>query len=86
MSEWQDISTAPKDVRIRLWPHDQIGQWDWGAENWILFCVPLNEDKTIQADWGAKWRLWYEVMADCGGVEPTHWQAIDDGPPDAATP
>jgi len=81
MGEWQPIETAPRDGGpIFLWPQGVVASWDFGAENWLVINIFLNEDHTIAADWTKTPALWFELMADIGGVKPTHWMPLPPPP------
>ena len=81
MSDWQPIETAPKDgTPIWIYPHQMCAVWDFGAENWLVWNVPLKADLTIASDWAAKPAMWFEVMATTFGPEPTHWRPLPDPP------
>jgi len=78
--EWQPIDTAPKDgTGVLLAPHMATASWDFGAEGWIILNIPLNEDRTLSFS-GDKPELWFELMADVYGVQPTHWMPLPEPP------
>lgn len=78
---WQPIETAPKNGDyVYLYPSYSLAAWDHGAEDWLLFVVPLNEDRTIVDDWSALSPLMYEVTAGLLLDAPTHWQPLPEPP------
>lgn len=78
---WQPIETAPKDgTPILIAPHLMKASWDFGADDWLLFCVPLSEDGSVHGDWSQPWTMWREVMASDLGAEPTHWMPFPEPP------
>lgn len=75
-----DMDAAPRDgTRILLYPQWVTARWDFGAENWLVLNIPLNADRTIKDDWSGA-TMWFEVMADIGGVSPTAWMPLPDPP------
>lgn len=78
--EWQPIETAPKDDEgVLLYPHMVTAIWDFGAENWLVLNIPLNEDKTISSSFSDP-DIWFELMADHAGLQPTHWMPLPESP------
>jgi hypothetical protein len=81
--DWQPIKTAPKDREIMLWPHCWPASWDMGADNWLVFNIPLDAERRV--DVGSENPVMWccEFMADDVGVKPTHWAEMPEGPPAA---
>ena len=83
---WRPIETAPKDgTPVLLYPTNMTGCWDFGAEDWLVFVIPLNKDKSIAADWQTMPPMMFEVSAGLMCAEPTHWRALP-APPVALHP
>lgn len=81
MSEWRDISTAPRDgTQVLLFPHMVTAHWDFGDDEWMIMTVPLNKDGTIAEDWSARPVMWFCVYANIEGYEPTYWQPLPEPP------
>jgi len=78
---WRPISEAPRDgTAVLLYPNEVVATWDFGAENWLVLNIFLNEDHTISADWTKKPAMWFELMADIGGMSPTHFCLLPPPP------
>lgn len=76
-SLWQPIESAPRDGSpVLLLPHMVSASWDFGAENWLVFNIPLNKDQTVYGGKDAP-AMWFEFMADHYDVKPTHWMPAD---------
>lgn len=64
MSEWQDISTAPKNGTFIIlhnpnWPNDVEGFWHNGSQKWSAnLRVPQLENRVV------------------GNEPPTHWKPL----------
>ena len=81
MSDWQPIETAPKDgTPVWLYPHHVCAVWDNGADNWLVWNVPLEPDFTIQKNWSQKPAMWFEVMVTAFEAETTHWRELPADP------
>jgi hypothetical protein len=73
MTEWQPISTAPKDERILLYvpafgPWDSAawaGSWSWVREQWAIHTPFASGDKAV-----------FGVDAP----PPTHWMELPPAP------
>lgn len=78
---WRPIETAPKDgTPVYLFPSYSVATWDLGAQDWLLFVVPLNNDRTVADDWSVQPSLMYEVTGGLLGDEPTHWMPLPAAP------
>lgn len=74
MTGLRPIETAPQNgTPVFLYPHGMVGHWDVGAEDWLLFRIPINKDLTIKDE--PEFSMFYEVTAGCEWFEgpPTHW-------------
>jgi hypothetical protein len=78
---WRPIETAPKDgTRVLLWPHNCVGWWEFGDDQWMVLAIPLNEDHTIADDWREPSALTFCVYADQLGREPLLWHPLPPPP------
>ena len=81
MSDWRPIETAPKDgASVLIAPHMIVASWDFGAKQWIVGVIPLNDDRTIANDWTVQPVMFFEQYLSNWGVEPTHWQPLPEPP------
>ena len=70
MSEWQLISTAPRDgTLILLWGHSPR--------------VP--DEECCVGAWSTRGKQWYSPLADGGLVDITHWMPLPPVPRGTAT-
>lgn len=75
MSEWQDISTAPKDGSIVLgfFPNMWVAGGDYADKSRLWGMCAIRWDG-YDEDWG-----WHTLDADTLG-KPTHWMLMPEPP------
>jgi len=73
LATWQDISTAPKDVRILAFARGKHGPRDvyYGVASWVIADPDLNPGIPVE-----QLSLWDWPYA----IRPTHWQSLPEAP------
>lgn len=90
--KWQDIETAPKDVRdLILARYGYVwdtGDAEFGSELWRKRALGEAEDSKrvyqlwwlTKGHWSSKWKNWNDGIEPSGLASPTHFMPLPDPP------